>query len=342
MNEVYPMNMKKWLDDCLNNPRKDPLPILSFPGIQLLDMTVSDLVRDGEKQALCMKAIADRYATLAAVSNMDLSVEAEAFGAETRFDDDEVPNIIGRLVDTAEDAKTLRIPAVGTARTKECIKAITLAKSMIKDRPILAGIIGPFSLAGRLLEMAEIMYKAIDDPDMVHEVLDKVTTFLLNYSLALKAAGADGIMMAEPAAGLLSPAWNAEFSADYVARIIEAVQDDHFLVVYHNCGNVLPLVDDLVATGARAFHFGNVISMKKIMDKMPADCLVMGNIDPVTQFSHGTPESIAAATAELMNEMKGYKNFVLSSGCDIPPMTPMANIDAFFQSAKDEGKTNTF
>ena len=335
------MNMRKWLDDCLDNPRKDPLPILSFPGIQLLDMTVGELVRDGEKQALCMKAIADRYSTLAAVGNMDLSVEAEAFGAETRFDDDEVPNIIGRLVDTAEDAKTLRIPAVGTARTKECIKAIALAKDMIKDRPILAGIIGPFSLAGRLLEMAEIMYKAVDDPDMVHEVLDKVTTFLINYSLALKAAGADGIMMAEPAAGLLSPAWNAEFSVDYVTRIVKAVQDDHFLVVYHNCGNVLPLVDDLIATGASAFHFGNAISMEQVMEKMPADCLVMGNIDPVTRFSRGTPASIAAATADLMNEMKTYKNFVLSSGCDIPPMTPMANIDAFFQAAKGKGKTNT-
>lgn len=330
------MNMSDWLNNCLNNPDKNPLPVLSFPGTQLLDITVSDLVRNGELLARCMKAIADRYPTLAAVSNMDLSVEAEAFGATARYSDDEVPSIIGRLVDSAEDAKALVVPPVGTGRTGECVKAIRMAKAMITDRPILAGIIGPFSLSGRMLEMTEIMYKAVDDPEMVHQVLDKATTFLINYSLALKEAGADGIVMAEPAAGLLSPAWNAEFSSDYVARVVEAVQDDDFLVVYHNCGNVIPLIDDIVATGAKAFHFGNAIRMEQVIAKVPGDRLVMGNIDPATQFSHGTPESIADATAELIEKMKGYRNFVLSSGCDIPPLTPLKNIDAFFAAVKGE------
>ncbi len=36
------------------------------------------------------------------------------------------------------------------------------------------------------------------------------------------------------------------------------------------------------------------------------------------------------ATAELLEKMKEHPNFVLSSGCDTPPYTPMANIDAFF------------
>jgi len=204
---------------------------------------------------------------------------------------------------------------------------------MITDRPILAGIIGPFSLAGRLMEMTEIMYKAIDEPDMVHEVLDKVTSFLIDYSLALKSAGANGIVMAEPAAGLLSPGWNAEFSAQYVKRVVEAVQDENFLVVYHNCGNVVPQIDDIVATGARAFHFGNAIDLADIIDKVPADRLVMGNIDPATQFARGTRESVIAATRSLLDKMNGHKNFVLSSGCDIPPRTPLAIIDAFFAAA---------
>lgn len=327
------MNMNKWLNDCLNNPNKEPMPVLSFPGIQLLGISVSDLVSDGDLLARCMKAVADRYPTLASVSNMDLSVEAEAFGATARYSDDEVPSIIGRLIDTPEDAENLVIPPIGTGRTGTCTKAIGQAKQLITDRPILAGIIGPFSLAGRLFEMTEIMYKAVDEPEMVHQVLDKAATFLINYSLALKEAGADGIVMAEPAAGLLSPAWNAEFSADYVTRIVTAVQDDNFLVVYHNCGNVIPLIDDIVATGARAFHFGNAIKMEQVISKVPADRLVMGNIDPATQFSHGTTESIANATADLIEAMKGYPNFVLSSGCDIPPLTPLANIDAFFAAA---------
>lgn len=327
------MNMNEWQKSVIRDKTKNPLPVLSFPGIQLIGITVRELVHSGELQAICMKAIADRYPTLASVSNMDLSVEAEAFGAAANYSDDEVPSITGGLVQSGEDAANLKIPQIGAGRTGECVKAVRLASRLINDRPVLAGVIGPFSLAGRLADMTEIMYLAVDEPETVHLLLEKATSFLIDYIKAFKKAGAGGVVMAEPAAGLLSPEWNKEFSADYVARIIDAVQDDYFTVVYHNCGNVAPLLDDIIATGARAFHFGNAASLPDIIDRIPRSRLVMGNIDPANKFAHGTPETAAGATAELLDLIGDYDNFVLSSGCDIPPQTPFANIDAFFDAA---------
>lgn len=327
------MNMTRWIKDVQANPVKRPLPVLSFPGARMIDVTINDLVHNGDLLARCMKAIADRYPTLASVSNMDLSVEAEAFGAPTFFFDEEVPSIKGSIVATAEDAEKLVVPAVGTGRTGECIRAIEIASTLIKDRPILAGVIGPFSLSGRLFDMTEIMYHAADEPETVHMVLSKAAEFITNYIKAFREAGANGIVMAEPAAGLLSPAWNEEFSALYVRKIVEAVQDDNFMVVYHNCGNTIPLADAIVATGAKAFHFGNAIDLTNIIDKIPTERLVLGNIDPATQFFRGTPESIREATQNLRQRMSGHANFVPSSGCDIPPLTPFENIDAFFAAA---------
>lgn len=145
------MNMVHWLAECLKNPIRKPLPILSSPGIQLIGITVRELVLKGELQAKCMKAIADRYPTLASVSIMDLSVEAEAFGANATYYDREVPSISRRLIETGTDAENLQIPPIGAGRTGECVKAIELASRWITDRPIFAGVIGPFSLAGRLI-----------------------------------------------------------------------------------------------------------------------------------------------------------------------------------------------
>ena len=112
-------------------------------------------------------------------------------------------------------------------------KGIEKAVKEITDRPVFAGIIGPFSLAGRLMDVTEAMIYCYEDPDMVHTVLQKVTDFLIRYANAYKAAGAHGIIMAEPLAGLLSPALSQEFSCDYVKKIVDAVQDDNFLVIYH-------------------------------------------------------------------------------------------------------------
>ena len=86
-------NMKQWVTDYINAPKKKAMPILSFPGVQLIGHTVEELVRSGELQAQCMKAIADRFDTGVAFSLMDLSVEAEAFGAPVHYSEDEVPTV---------------------------------------------------------------------------------------------------------------------------------------------------------------------------------------------------------------------------------------------------------
>ena len=108
-----------------------------------------------------------------AVSLMDLSVEAEAFGAHIVYSEDEVPTVHGTFIETPEQAEALRIPAVGEGRTGECIRGIREACEQITDRPVFAGMIGPYSLAGRLLDMTEIMILCYEDPDMVTTVLEK-------------------------------------------------------------------------------------------------------------------------------------------------------------------------
>lgn len=328
-------NMTRWVEDLKKSTVKKPLPVLSFPGIQMLKVSVRDMVGSGELQARCMKAIADRYDSAASLSPMDLSVEAEAFGARVIYSDIEVPTVTGRLVDTEEEAEALQIPEVGTARTGECVRGISRAVELITDRPILAGVIGPFSLAGRLVDMTEIMIKCLVEPETAHIVLKKATRFLIRYIRAFKEAGANGIVMAEPAAGLLSPAVCAEFSSAYVRQIIEAVEDDNFIVVYHNCGNTAPLVGAILATGARAVHLGNAVELEDVIDRYPREILVMGNLDPCAVLRHGTMQSVTAATTELLERFSAYSNWIISTGCDIPPMTPLSHIDAFFETVED-------
>lgn len=329
--------MKTWIEELFSAELKKPLPILSFPSVSLLGISVKELISSSELQAKGMKAVADATDASAAVSFMDLSVEAEAFGATICVSDDEVPTVKGRLVSDEDEAEALEIPEVGSARTGIYIDAVKKAVEMIKDRPVLAGMIGPFSLAARLLDVTEIMMDCYDDPDMVHVVLDKVTTFLIEYAKAYKATGAGGIMMAEPVSGLLSPTLEEEFSSPYVKKIVDAVQDDSFAVIYHNCGDNVPrMLDSILSTGAAAYHFGNSVDMESdIIAQVPESTFVMGNVDPAGILRMGTPEKVREATLALLEKCSKYKNFLLSSGCDIPPMTPWENIKAFFAAFEE-------
>lgn len=329
--------MKEWIASLKGTGAKQPIPILSFPCVSLLGVTVRELISDSELQAKGMKAVADKTASAASVSFMDLSLEAECFGAKIVVSDEEVPTVKGRIVNDMDEAEALVVPAVGSGRTQIYLNAIKKASAEITDRPVLAGMIGPFSLAARLLDVTEIMMDCYDDPDMVHLVLEKVTEFLCEYAKAYKAAGANGIVMAEPVAGLLSPSLEEEFGSPYIKKIVDAVQSDDFAVVYHNCGDNVPkMLDSILTTGCAAYHFGNSVDMEKdIIPKIPSDTVVMGNVDPAGTLRLGTPEKVRAETLALLERCSKYPNFVLSTGCDVPPMTPWENIDAFF-AASDE------
>lgn len=333
------MNMKQWVKSQIDAPVKRGMPVLSFPSTQLLGITVKELIGSSELQARGMKAVADRTPACAAVSMMDLSVEAEAFGSTIHVSDDEVPTVVGAILEDAEsvdDLASMKQPAVGDGRTGLYIEAIGKAVTLITDRPVFAGIIGPYSLSGRLMDMTNIMVNCYEEPELVHAVLKRATEFLISYAMGYKAAGAHGVVIAEPAAGLLSPELVSEFSVPYVKQIVDAVQDDEFIVIYHNCGPAVnKMIPELLEIGAAGYHFGNAISMAEILPQMPSDVLVMGNVDPVSQFRNGTAESIKADTQRVMSECCRYPNFVISSGCDIPPVSPWENIDAFFTAVND-------
>lgn len=329
------MNIRALLWAQAQSDHKRALPILSFPATQKMGVSVEELVKSAPLQAEAMALIARETDTLAAISLMDLSVEAEVFGAQVRFSAHEIPAVVGQLVSDEEGAEALRVPAPGEGRTGVFVEAVRLAHEKITDKPLLAGMIGPYSLAGRLMDVTEIMYTCYDEPETVHKVLEKATQFLIAYGSAMKQAGADGLLMAEPLAGILNPEMAQEFSMPYVKRIIDALQTDDFAVIYHNCGNAVPnMLDGIFAQGAAAYHFGNAVDMEAVLRAAPADALCMGNVDPASQFANGTPESMTQATRYLMERCGHFGNFIPSSGCDIPAHSSWENINAFFEALR--------
>ena len=326
------MDMLQWKLDVINNPVKKGIPVLSFPVIKLMGINVKQLISDSDTLANGMHILAQRLPTLAALSMMDLTVEAECFGAAVDIYDDAIPSVTNTIIHSLEDAENLRVPEVGEGRTQIYIDAIRKASKLITDRPVFAGIIGPYTLVGRLIGMSNLMVMSVAEPKTVQIALDKATEFIIAYAKAYKEAGADGFELAEPTTGLISPKMARKLSHPYTKAVIDAVQDREYVCVYHNCGeSVVKMVEDMAAFHAEGYHFGNCIGMLDVLPGLPADSLVMGNIAPAEQFCVGTPESVKEKTRELLEACDRYPNFVISSGCDMPPTCKWECIDAFFE-----------
>lgn len=329
------MEIQKWLQETIGQNERRAIPIMTHPGIELCGKTVKEAVTSGTVHAEAICRLNELYPAAAPTVIMDLTVEAEAFGAKVVFPEDEVPSVTEPLVSDKESIDNLQIPSLDSARVPEYLKANRLTAERINDKPVFAGCIGPFSLAGRLFGLSELMIALYVEPENITILLDKCTRFLIDYCRAIKATGVQGVIMAEPAAGLISNEDSILYSTTYVRQVVEAVQDDNFIVILHNCGNAGHCTDAMVQSGTAGLHFGNKINMMDALADCPTDRLVMGNLDPVGLFKQSSSEEVYAATMDLLQQTKSWKNFILSTGCDVPPHIPAENIKSFYQALSD-------
>lgn len=311
------------------------MPILAFPGAALAGCSVRELVTDAGAQVAAQQALHQRLGTTCWLSAMDLSVEPEAFGAEAVFADWEVPTITGRLVDDEEQVARLPVPAAGSARTRVYLEAVRRLAARAAGLPVLAGMMGPFTLAARLHGVTEALVDTIERPALMHALLAKATDFLVAYARAFRAARADGVIVAEPMAGLLSPEALAEFSSAYLRRLVGETDDGFFSVIVHNCGARLAHLPAILGSGARIHHFGAPMDLAAALAAVPPGVVLGGNLDPTAVFVRSTPDRVREETTGLLRRLdRDPHGCVISSGCDLPPETPLANLEAFFQAVR--------
>jgi uroporphyrinogen decarboxylase len=58
----------------------------------------------------------------------------------------------------------------------------------------------------------------------------------------------------------------------------------------------------------------------------------------VKVFQRGSSQAAGEATRSLLEATREHKNFIVSSGCDIPPGAPLSNLNAFFRAVAEFNK----
>jgi uroporphyrinogen decarboxylase len=311
------------------------MPIGVYSGLEITGASVRDAVTNSNHQTEAVLALHERFQTQVMLTAMELSAEAESFGCEIRMSEDEIPTVIGRLVTDKKEIENLAIPSAGDGRTEIHLQT---AKRLVRQSigiPVLGGVIGPFTLAGRLFGVSEILELSLTNPEMTKQLLRKVTKYLIDYIQLFRDQGVSGVIMAEPAAGLLSPRGLGQFSSKYVKEIVEQTQTDKFTIILHNCGAKIAHLPMILESGAEIYHFGAPMDIGRAINSVNLEVILAGNLDPTAIFHGGSMEEVTIQTRSLLELTSGRKNFVISSGCDIPPHTPVENLDAFFTEVRE-------
>jgi [methyl-Co(III) methanol-specific corrinoid protein]:coenzyme M methyltransferase len=212
----------------------------------------------------------------------------------------------------------------------ELIKAVEILKKEVGDEvPIVAGIIGPFTIAGSLLDSVPILKATFKTPDKIPPFLEVAEKAGTTLAKALVEAGADIISCEDMTASpeLIAPKTYREFELKYQQRQFEAIPVPKIL---HICGNVDPIVEWMGQTGADILSLEPKASASLARQKCGSDIILMGGVDTATTLFMKDAKTVKEGCEETIAD--GIQ--ILAPGCAVAPGTPKENLLAMVEVAK--------
>ncbi len=220
---------------------------------------------------------------------------------------------------TLEDTPVFPKDFLSRGRIPELLKAVAILKKEVgNEAVIVGGIIGPFTIAGSLIETVMLLRATFKSPDKIRpflEVGQKASAALAN---AMIDAGADIISVEDMTASpdLIAPKTYRDLEVEYQARVIESIKVPTIL---HICGNVDPIVEYMAQTGADILSLEPKADAELARRKCGPNIILMGGVDTATTLFMKDVETVKAGAEESIDT--GIQ--ILAPGCAIAPGIPL-------------------
>jgi MtaA/CmuA family methyltransferase len=292
---------------------------------------------DAEAHARGQAAISRAYGIDHVSGISDPAVEAADLGAKIIYREDAPPALDDDeplLGDTAR-LLSLKVPDPWSApRMRKRVDVIArLKKECGAESAVEGWIEGPMAESSDLRGLSRIMMDFYDSPSFVRDLVSFVVETGLAFARAQVEAGADYIGIGDAAASLIGPDLYREFVWEAEKRCIGEIHRMGVPVRLHICGNITPLLDMLADVDADLVDLDSMVSVKEAREKLgPGRCLA-GNINPVADLLHGTPQGVEQGLAACFAEAGGSA-YAVAAGCEVPRDTPAPNLLAMSRFAQ--------
>ncbi len=254
------------------------------------------------------------------------------FWQQSKVIDFDAPIVENRLVVNTSQIKNMNIPDIGEKRSQMYVDLVEKIISLHPSKPVLGGVISPFTLASRLFGVSEMLELTILDETSALMLIEKCYQFILNYAKAFKSIGSNGVTLSEPSAGLLSPKALRKFSSLLIKKLVEDIESPTFRIIYHNCGAKAAHLESIFESQVSILHFGEPMDIPLSLSRSQGKRIISGNLDPAAVFLSKDEKFVIKKTSELVNKTRKYPNFLIAPGCDLPVRTPPKNVIAFYSA----------
>jgi uroporphyrinogen decarboxylase len=174
--------------------------------------------------------------------------------------------------------------------------------------------------AACLYGIENLIMASIEDPQWVHDLLNILKERKKVYIASLKGARYDLLELGggDASTTVISPDIFNQFVAPYDAELIEAAHQAGQRIVYHTCGGMMPILEDIAAMGPDAMEtftppaMGGDVHLKEAKRRIGDKVCMIGGLDQFHYFKGCSPQETRDEVRRCFEEAGEGGGFILS------------------------------
>ncbi|MFQ5614522.1 MAG: uroporphyrinogen decarboxylase family protein [Anaerolineae bacterium] len=337
---------------------------ITLPGIQKLGYSFNEVHVDARKMAKAAASSYKDFGLHSAVVPFDMGVEAEALGAGVKYyekgegqiiyptmtdklvsrADIEIPpdlpenkhkSYLRKAIDQAIIDLDIQWPAdlAHAGRIPVVLEAIRLLKEDVgRDIPVAAWVLGPFTLAGQIVELENLLKLTFKKREVIDHHLSRLADYLTEVLKLYIEAGADFVTVREMGAtgDLLSRNMFADLIQPHLTDLFSRITE--VPTVLHICGNTNTIIDLMAECGSTALSVDHKNDLAETRARLPG-ILIFGNYDAYGILSEGSPDDVETGIKAVIDAGAD----AVWPGCDIWPSVAPENMKAMMEATDRYG-----
>jgi uroporphyrinogen decarboxylase len=271
----------------------------------------------------------------AAIIFSDILVIPQAMGMEVLMEEGKGPSL-PKIIKTQKDIDEL-ITKDAENNLKYVYDALSLTKSELNGRVPLIGFAGaPWTILCYMIEgkgsktWDKAKQFAYTQPQLAHELLQKITDVTINYLKAQVKAGADTVQVFDSWSGILSPGDFKIFAQPYLLQIADALENDAPVILFPK-GSWYAL-NDLSNSSAAGIGIDWCVTPQFARKVTENKITLQGNFDPAKLLA---PIPQIKKWVKEMIEGFGTQKYIANLGHGITPNVPVDHAKAFVEAVKE-------
>lgn len=288
------------------------------------------------------KIMAESAITSARMFNMDglvipydMATVAEAMGRGVSLYDGLEGIIFPTVPNKWKTLDEIDIPAdyMSQGRLPMIDEAFKIIMDEAPDLATGAWVLGPFTLAGQIMEIDILLKGLKKNKDQTAAFLEQVTQITIDLCKHYESLGVDFINVREMGSGtdLLSPRMWKTLIGPNLKKVFDAISVP---CVNHICGSTDMIIEMMHECGADALSVDQKNNVVETRKKLGNDVLIFGNFDP-----YGTLVQLEDP-AEVEKVIKKCIDDGVDSvwpGCDIWPDIKVENMETYVKTVREYG-----